>query len=173
MRRQKERYLIVDSSKNNYESGLGFEKVKEILKPSTWGYPNEFETYHFKVSWATFKLLDNQFSFEADKIKSNKAASNDGRISYKKYLTEQEIRSINFFDYSGEKIFRLLELEEDWDRVRSKDLRLVSNRLIKYLNKYELMNNREDVTAELGYLEMMGKFFSRRGIDFILFDPDC
>lgn len=159
--------LVIDTSKIDYESDPSFNDFRDKLKPTMWGIDGDIETFCMKISLSTYRLIDNQFSFDFDRT-----IKNEGHLPYKNYLKEDEIKSLNYYDYGGEKIYRLLELHLDWYNVRSKDLLIVSTKLLSYISKNKLIENTELVINDLKDLIKLSSYCSSKGINFSFYDPN-
>lgn len=159
--------LVIDKPKTEYEDDPEFKKIIDKLNPSMWGIDGDIETYCMKISLTTYKLIDNQFSFDFDRT-----IKNEGHLPYKTYLKEDEIKSLNFYDYGGEKIYRLLELHLDWYNVKSKDLLIVSTKLLSYISQNNLIENNELVLGDLEDLINLSSFCLSKGINFSFYDPN-
>lgn len=160
--------LVINCPKSEYESDSKFNTIKNKLEPTMWGIDGDMETYCIRINMSTFKLLYNQFSFDFDR-----SDKKDGCLPYTSFLKEDEIRSMHFYDYGGEKIYRLGELEIDWSNTLSKDMLMVASKLLQYISKNQLIENSETVKKDLQSIIKISEFCVSRSIDFSIYDPYC
>lgn len=89
--------IIINAHKNQFEDLTNFKLIRDKLNPTEW--MGDLETFSLEITYqTTYKLLDNQFSHE--RAYENRE---DGYIPYTLYLDKEDIRTLNYFDYSGEK----------------------------------------------------------------------
>ena len=113
----------------------------------------------------TYLLLSNSFSFER-----NVEETFEGKIAYSKYLTSNEIKTLSYFDYSGEKIHRLFEFDGgDFEKIKPSDLQLVTSRLLLYLEENKLKYEHEKTIVELQILNTLANTFINGESHFLIF----
>ncbi|UKN03447.1 hypothetical protein K6119_07965 [Paracrocinitomix mangrovi] len=159
--------FVINSSKSNYENSPEFASISSYIKPTMWHADGDIETFCTEISYSTFKLLDNQFSFDFDR-----SAKQEGKVSYKEFLNENEIQSLSYFDYGGEKIYRLLLHDMDWYKVKSKDLKLICDKLQNYLASHQILHSTEVITEDLDKLSAIAEFCSSNNLNLSVFDPN-
>lgn len=158
--------FIIERTKSEFEEDLNFKKLEVNLETSTWGMNSDIPTFTFQLSNTTFRLLDNEFSYHF-----SREDKSEGKVSYEKYLTKNEIQSLSFFDYSGEKIHRLFEQNFELLNVKSQDLKLVSHALLNYLNEHDFINPQANVKNELEFLFSLSSILEKYDINITVFNP--
>jgi len=162
--------VILNADKSEYESQQNFEKVSGLLEPTIW--INDENTFEYEIHFEpTYNLLLTQFSFDSTYVENR-----PNRISYKSYLTDDEIKSLSIFDYAGEKIYRLAlqdNSDREWDVTKPEQLHLVTTKLHDYLSQNQLIEYQDETLQELKDLIEISNFCNQCGIEVLFFDPDC
>ncbi len=111
----------------------------------------------------TYLLLKNQFSFQR-----NIEDDFEGCMPFSKFLNENEIKSLSYFDYSNEKIYRLSHLNSfEFEQMNPNDLFLISEKLIEYLKINPLISRNDEALNELKKINRLAKAFFDSGLNFI------
>ncbi|MCL5246926.1 hypothetical protein M4I21_13975 [Cellulophaga sp. 20_2_10] len=169
MNRYEKFLVIIDTEKAEYESKPEFKEVSSFLKPNEWG--DNVETYQMEIFYyPTYNLLNNQFSFG-----ENISEKDDNKIPYEQYLSESEIKSLSFYDYAGDKLYRFaIQKEEmlDWDCINPENLLLITSNLLEYLKQNNLTDYHNETIEELEKLNKLSKFCKSINSEIILFNPD-
>lgn len=134
----------------------------------------EFQT--FKLEFY-FDPIYNWFYLSyriPDRYGSNKKTNYQFNLS--NILTEAEIKTLSYFDYMGEKIYGILNQEEnfiyenDCGICNSSDLFLFTQKLLIYLSENELLANHERTVIELEQLNMLSKIAAKYGSKIYFLD---
>lgn len=169
MNRSSKYQVIISGDRKEYEIDPRFSSIAETLQEMIW--VNDVKTYYCWIHQEpTFHLIRNQFSFQ-----NRREFSGEQTLSYKKYLSEGEIRSLSYWDYHGEKIHGLMiygRWDEMWESVKSKDLFVVTKGLIDYLSENKLTEYHEETIKELQQLNLVAKFCQSFDYEILFFDPD-
>lgn len=162
--------IIISAHKTQYEQDKDFQSIAHFVEPTVWG--EDMATYEFVIHfYPTYSLLDNNFSF-----KQNIADEGECKLPYQRYLYPWHIWSLSYFDYSGEKIYRLAIQDQskrtDWDEIEAKNLVLLTGRLLKYLRKHPLTEYQAETLEELQKLNLVAKFCKKRKYKVIAWGAD-
>jgi hypothetical protein len=122
MNRHEKFRVIINADRKEYEKSRHFKKISNLVEPTIWG--EDLKTFEMQIHfYPTYNLLENQFSFKSDDFDSY-----NGKIPYQEYLSKRQIKSLSYYDYAGEKIYRLAIQDEsistDWDSIDPKKLRI-------------------------------------------------
>jgi hypothetical protein len=141
------------------------ELPKEVkIKENIFWDNSQMIFYSFSLE-PTYLLLSNSFSFDR-----NVEETTEGKIAYSKYLTSNEIKTLSYFDYSGEKIHRLIKFDgDDFEKIKPNDLQLVTSKLLIYLDENKLKYEHEKTIAELNILNKLANIFLNSENYFLVF----
>jgi len=166
MNRYEKVSIIIDADKKDYESLDEFKKISNFLEEYEF---NDKQTFSMEIFWyPTYNLLNNEFSFE-NMISEQK----NNKIPYQEYLTESQIKSLSYYDYGGEKIYRLaIQRQEilDWDCINPENLELITKELINYLDQNNLTEFHNETLDELRKLNELSLFCKMIKCEIILFE---
>lgn len=159
--------VIIDGNPIDYENDNNFKKLHDFLTKIDW--QNEQQAYGCSIHfYPTYNLISNQFSFENQ---NNDSYSDNGTISYDKFLSEEEIKSLSYYDYAGEKLYRLAIQDRpssDWEHIKPKNLCLITKRLIDYLNENNLTEFHNETLNELKKLYQISEFCLLKNYEIII-----
>jgi len=165
--------ILIDDEIGKYELDVEYQTLLEDFPEiTTYKYPVNKETIEIELHtseihfYPTYFLLDNGYCFED----SQYSESGEFKVPYDKFLNATEIKSLSFFDYSGEKIYRLHIQENsdyDWERTKANNLLLISTKLIEYLNSNPLTKYNEETLRELKFINSLSKICLKHGSEML------
>lgn len=169
MNRYEKFLVVIDQDKIKYENNSEFEKVSSFLESNDWA--DNIKTFQMEIFYyPTYNLLNNQFSF-----RENISEKDDNKIPYEKYLSESQIKSLSFFEYGGDKLYRFaIQKKEtlDWDCINPENLLLITSNLLEYLKQNNLSDYHNETIEELEKLNKLSEFCKSINSEIILFNPD-
>ncbi len=165
--------VIIEGHRSQYENDPEFKNLITHLNPTKW--MDNMETYCFQINYQpTFELIRNQFSFDRERT-----LSGDYVIPYNFYLSSDKIKSLNYWEYEGEKIFGLEIIRqdkygytEDWHSAKSQDLATITTGLIEYLSAHKLVLNHDIAFREIQILNLVSLFSLKFNYEIKFFTPD-
>lgn len=165
MNRHEKVEVIINANSDSYADNENFNSISQFMSKLEW--IDGIDTYAFEIHfYPTYNLLDNNYSFENEYHSS----TSNGKMPYEKYLTNEEIKSLSYFDYFGEKIYRLSIQDRpnyDWDYLRPTNLKLICVKLINYLKVNNLTNYNEETISELSKLVKVAEFCELKELEII------
>lgn len=88
----------------------------------------------------------------------------------REYLTIEEIETFNCFNYLEDKVYWLINDDDDIRVVESSKLHLVTSRILKYLEDKKLVNYHDETIKEFNDLEMLSKIGAKYEANIKIFD---
>jgi len=162
--------VIIEGQREDYKSDSAFKQVKPFMKKMTW--VNDIETYSLEIHQVpTYEMIRNQFSFE-----QKRDMTGENKLTYDHYLSTDQIKSLSFWEYEGEKIYGLAiygRWDDMWDSAKSEDVITITNGLIEYLNKHKLISYHDETIEELTNLNSIAKFASKFSYEIKFFNPNA
>ena len=165
--------IIIDARKTEYENSDEFKEITHLFHPISINKgDDEIETFATKIHfYPTYSIINNGFSFEDEQY--NKTG--ELKVSYNSYLSDDEIKSLSYFDYSRTKIYRL-HIQGvgapyfDWERTDAKNLFLITTKLIDYLKENPLTDHNNDTIEELDKIKIISSFCMKRDYEVLFFE---
>jgi hypothetical protein len=161
--------MYIDANREDYSTKPNFGSLKGILEEDDW--IDNLKTFSLKIHIEpTYRLVNNQFCFE-----TNREYSGENRLSFKKYLADAQIQSLNYWEYEGEKIYSSKIIDRwdvSWEVSKSHDIWLVTKELINYLERNPLKEFQQETIEELKKLNSTSGFCKEYNYELIFFDPD-
>jgi hypothetical protein len=159
--------VYIDANRDEYSTKPNFDSLRDIIQEDEW--VDDLKTFSFKIhSDPSFTLVNNQFCFE-----TNRECIGDNCISFKKFLTDEQIQTLNYWEYEGEKIYSSKIIDRwdvDWIISKSHDIWLVSKELIEYLNNNPLQEFHDETIEELSILNRVSEFCKDYEYEMIFVD---
>ncbi len=121
----------------------------------------------------TFKVITNRFSIP-DEYNRNSGYANEA-LPLSAFMQIDEIKSIDKFEYVGENIHRIINQEKTWaagdfEVSNPKDIILVSEKLLGYLENEQVSSNDNQIKKELSQLILLSEIAQKYESEMWFFD---
>lgn len=169
MNRTEKYKVIIEGQRDEFMKDPEFKLIESFVKEMEW--VNDINSTYMEIHQEpTFEMIRNQFSFER-----RRDMTGENKLTYDSFLSSEQIQSLSFWEYEGEKIFGLAiygRWDDMWDSATSKDVATVSNGLIEYLNQNPLISFHEETVKELIQLNKLAEFASKFEFEIKFFNPN-
>jgi len=169
MNRSEKYRVYIDSNRNVYEKLSGFETISSFMTETIW--IDDLPTHFFEIHQEpTFKLIHNQFSFE-----SNRSHTDEGKLSIDKFLEPEKIRTLEFWEYEGEKIYSPViygRWDDMWESAKSKAVLTIVSGLLDYFQSNEISAYHEETMIELQKVKTIATFCLQLECELKFFNPN-
>lgn len=132
------------------------------------------KTFYTIISFEpTYKSITNRFRIP-DQYNHNKRYKTEA-TPLSDFMKVEEIKTIDYFDYVGEHIHRIINQEKTWEAgdfevANPKDVILVTEKYKDYLIKQFSMSNLDSILSELNGLIKIAGIAERYGKELWFFD---
>lgn len=161
--------VVIEGQLEEYKNDIDFKNIESFLKEMPW--VNDIKSTFFEIHQEpTYEMIRNQFSFDR-----RRDMAGENKLTYDSFLTKEQIQSLSFWEYEGEKIYGLAiygRWDDMWDSATSKDVATVTKGLIEYLTKNPLISYQEETLDELEKLNQLANFASKFEYEIKFFNPN-
>ena len=161
--------VVIEGQFDEYKNDVDFNIIKSFVKEMPW--VNDINSTYMEIHQEpTYEMIRNQFSFE-----NRRDMSGENKLAYDSFLSSEQIQSLSFWEYEGEKIYGLAiygRWDDMWDSATSKDVATVTNALPEYLKQNPLISFHEETMDELGKLNQLANFASKFNYEIKFFNPN-
>ena len=169
MNRSAKYKVIIEGQLEKYNKDSDFKTIESFVKEMQW--VNDINSTYYEIHQEpTYEMIRNQFSFER-----RRDMKGESKLTYDSFLTKDQIQSLSFWEYEGEKIYGLAiygRWDDMWDSATAIDVITVTKGLIDYLKKNPLISYQEETLDELEKLNQLAKFASKFDYEIKFFNPN-
>lgn len=169
MNREEKYKVIIEGQHDEYKKDPDFKTIESFVKGISW--VNDINSTYYEIHQKpTYEMIRNQFSFER-----RRDMTGENKLKYDSFLTKDQIQTLSFWEYEGEKIYGLAiygRWDDMWDSATAKDVLTVTKGLIEYLKVNPLISYQEETLGELEKLNQIANFASKFGYEIKFFNPN-
>ena len=161
--------VVIEGQREDYEKDPEFSSIEPFVKEFPW--VNDINSTFMEIHQEpTYEMIRNQFSFER-----RRDMTGENKLNYDNFLSSEQIQSLSFWEYEGEKIYGLAiygRWDDMWDSATSKDVATVTKALIDYLKQNHLISYHKETMDELQKLNKVADFASKFDYEIKFFNPN-
>jgi len=161
--------VVIEGQREDYKKDPEFSSIEPFVKEFPW--VNDINTTFLEIHQEpTYEMIRNQFSF-----KRRRDMTGENKLNYDSFLSSEQIQSLSFWEYEGEKIYGLAiygRWDDMWDSAKSKDVATITKGLIEYLNQNPLISYHEETLDELEKLNQLANFAPKFDYEIKFFNPN-
>ena len=109
--------VVIEGQREDYEKDPEFSSIEPFVKEFPW--VNDIISTFMEIHQEpTYEMIRNQFSFERRRY-----ITGENKLNYDNFLSSEQIQSLSFWEYEGEKIYGLAiygRWDDMWDSATSK-----------------------------------------------------